>query len=72
MQSSLEQRLIRLERTNQVLVAVLVVGVAALASLALSQQPTGDEFRAQRFVLVDPDTDQEMAVLTRDDDWRMR
>ena len=68
MRPSLEQRLVRLERTNRILIAVLVVGLAALGSLALVQQPVAEEFRAERFVLVDPATDREMAVLSHDAD----
>jgi hypothetical protein len=68
MHSSLEQRVIRLERTNRILIAMLVVGIAALGSLALTQQPVTEEVRADRFVLVDSATDQEVAVLSHDDD----
>jgi hypothetical protein len=70
MYSSLEQRLVRLERTNRILITVLVVGLAAVGSLALTQlqQPTADELRAERFVLVDSATDQEVAVLSHDAD----
>ena len=66
MESPLEQRLVRLERTNRILIGLLVVGLAALGSLALVQQPVAEEFRAERFVLVDPATDREVAVLSHD------
>ena len=66
MHASLEERLIRLERANRILITLLVVGLVALGSLALAQQPTAEEVRAQKFVLVDPDTNQELAVLGRD------
>ena len=56
----------RLERANRILITLLVVGLVALGSLALAQQPTAEEVRAQKFVLVDPDTNQELAVLGRD------
>ena len=63
MHTSVEQRLVRLERTNRILVTLLVVATASLGSLALTQQPIAEEFRAQRFILVDPATERELAVL---------
>ena len=63
MHTSVEQRLVRLERANRILTALLIVGIASLGSLALTQEPIAEEFRAQRFVLVDPSTEQELAVL---------
>ncbi len=63
MHASMEQRLARLERTNRILIALLVVGLASLGSLALTQEPIAEEVRAQRFILVDLATDQELAVL---------
>ena len=63
MHTSVEQRLVRLERTNRILITLLIVGIASLGSLALTQEPIAEEFRAQRFVLVDPATEQELGVL---------
>ncbi len=63
MHTSVEQRLARIELTNRILTTLLVVGIALFGSLALTQEPLAQEFRAQRFVLVDPATEQELAVL---------